>query len=382
MQRPAEDPALHAREGLGKAAERVHWSWPHRVIVFALALLLCFGIFTLVVIARYRSLYAPLCIPATPPLARVSASELHALRAELSSVMARSGGRVYAAGAVPPEVVWNDEPPGGSSLGLAKDGLGPASYEMRLWAPDPRYGSAYRDDLGGEVFSFATAAQATRFFAAGASVRCHRHALARPALRPPGARNIIWFNPDAATEEDVFVLRGRTVYRIVDVRPGGEEKPRWNAQQRVGVATVDRLACTISAAACPPLGARARFIEEASLAVCAFNGELVSHWHKQGPFALFPMRAPVEAIVARAIQRLLAITPPAAQAAAYGRLLGALEGLLALGRGRDAAAAAGDAGLAWQYYERAPAYRSAFARLGTALGIYECAPVETSGASH
>ena len=76
MQRASEDPA---HEAFGRAPERARWSWPHRVFVFALGLLLCFATFTLFVIEKVES-YAPRCIPGTPPLARLPAGQLKALR--------------------------------------------------------------------------------------------------------------------------------------------------------------------------------------------------------------------------------------------------------------------------------------------------------------
>src|SRR5437879_1222044 len=151
MRRSTKPSAAEAGDAFGRAPERVRWSWRHRVFVFALTLSLVFAVFVLVVVGRVRS-YAPLCVPSAPPLARVSASQLQGLRADLTAVMARADGRVYASGVVTPRAVWTDDPPEGSSLDLTKDGLGPAGYEIRQWAPDPRFGSAYRDDIVGEVF--------------------------------------------------------------------------------------------------------------------------------------------------------------------------------------------------------------------------------------
>jgi hypothetical protein len=380
MRPHGEDPAPHAGEAFGKARRRGRWSWGHRAFVFVLMLPLCFGIFVLVVIAKVRS-HAPLCIPSTPALARLPASQLQGLRDEVASVMARAGGRTDTAGYVPAHDVWWDDPPESVSLKLAHDGRGPASYELRTWAPDPRWGSAYRDHLVGDVFMFASARQARRFFESATATTCYRSSAGRPAPRPPGARNLIWSNPDAATQEDVFLLRGALVYRIAVVRPGADERPSWSAEQQAGVATVNRLACSISRAACPQLSATDRFVEAASQAVCTFNGELVSRYENSGPWTLFPTTARTQAIVARAIQTLRAITPPPAQAAAYRAFTDTLARLLALGREWNAAEVAGDPTLARQYFERAPAWQKEFARLGNVLGVYECAPIEARRAS-
>jgi hypothetical protein len=369
MKRSADSPAAEADEAFGKAPERGRWSWGHRVFAFALALSLCFAVWLLVVVEKVESV-APVCVPTAPPLARVSASELRGLRADLTSVMARANGRAYVSGVVPPEAVWTDNPPAGASLGLSKERLGASSYEIRQWAPDPRYGPAYRDDIVGEVFLFATTSQASRFFDDATSTGCHRSGVARPAPRPAGARNMIWVNPDAFTEEDVFAIHGRRVYRIADVRPGGKGRPRWSADQQIGVSTVDRLACTAPIAGCPGS------VEAARDTVCAFDDELVAHYGERGPWALFPTRSATRAIVARTIQRLRAIAPPSAQAGAFHAFVTALEQLLMLGRQWTAARNAGGPTNGYQYFEQAPAYQSEFADRGNALGIYDCAPVE------
>jgi hypothetical protein len=371
----SSDPPAHpAAEAFGDEPLRAHWSWGHRIFVFALTLGLCCAVFVLVIIEKVESV-APLCVPSSPPVARLPAGQLLELRSELAGVMARADGRVYASGPVPPSAVWTDDPPEGSSLGLSKDRTGPASYELRQWAPDPRFGPAYRDDIAGEVFMFSTPSEAQSFFARAASAKCHRSAVTRRASRPVRARNMIWVNPDAATEEDVYLIDGRRVYRLVDVRPSGGGNPRWSNAQQVGVLTVNRLACTIIGADCPQLSATARFVETAGSAVCAFSGELVSEYRQQAPWALFPVRRRTQAIVASAIQRLRAITPPASKAAAYSAFTDALEQLLALGRRWNASEAAGRPALAREYFGRSPRYQNEYAHLGSALGIYECSPI-------
>lgn len=348
--------------------------------MFALTLTLCLAVFVLVLIAKARG-HAPVCIPNTPALARVPAGELRSLRTELARAIAVGGARADTAGYVPADDVWRDDPPEGDSLKLGNDGRGPAGYEIRVWTPDPWWGAAYRDHVVGDAFTFRSASQAQRFFKTATATRCYRSSLARSAPRPAGARNLIWSNPDAATQQDVFLARGRRVYRIAVVRPGADKKPAWSAEYAAGVATVNRLACSISGADCLPPSATARFVEEASEAVCTFNGELVSRYKRTGPWALFPTTAKTQAIVATAAQRLRAITPPIARAAAYRGFTDALARLLALGREWDAAHAAGDPALARAYFERAPVWQAEFARLGNALGVYECAPVEAGRAS-
>jgi hypothetical protein len=293
--------------------------------------------------------------------------------------MARPDGQVYASGSVPTEAVWTDNPPTGSSLELSQSGLGPASYEIREWAPDPHLGRTYRDDLVGDVFQFADTAQAHRFFGAAGSVRCHRSGSARVASRPHRARNLIWVNPDARTQEDVFVLDASTVYRIADVRPGSSRRPSWDNEQRLGVATVDRLACAFVAPLCPKPDVLASFREHANEAICSLNGELLYEYrgHEEaGPWALFPVYHQTRLNVANFLQQLVAITPPAAQAAPYARLITVVQQLLKLGGKWNADEVAGDPRAAQEDYEAAAAVRDEFLHLTNGLDVTECTPIK------
>ena len=60
---------------------------------------------------------------------------------------------------------------------------------------------------------------------------CPSTTLPTPAPLPPGARNLIWDNPDGVTQEDVFLVRGSLVYRVGTV-----------TERQKGLATVNRLA--------------------------------------------------------------------------------------------------------------------------------------------
>jgi len=340
-----------------------------------LALLACLGF----AVFRFNAIRQQSCLsaPNSPSLASVPARALLELRANLASVMSGADGQAYASGPVPVQAVWTDNPPEGRSLELSKDGLGPASDEIREWAPDPMWGPAYRDDIAADVFRFDAASQARRFFDVATSVRCHRSGAERPASRPPQARNLIWVNPDAVTEQDVFLLRGPLVYRIVDVRPGASRPSRLVTERLVAVSTVDRLACTIPEADCPRMSAAQRFAEEANDAVCALNAELVSEDHEDTPFILFPIYPRTRAIVAKSVRRLKAVTPPPERAAAYAAFTADLGRLLAIGNEANAARAAHDFALVNRYYyEQAPTYQRDFVSLGQTLGLTECTPVK------
>jgi hypothetical protein len=167
MERSDKAPAPHAGEAFGKAPPRARWSIGHRI--FILALLACLGF----VVFGFNTIKQQSCLsaPNSPSLASVPARALLELRANLASVMSGADGQAYASGTVPVQAVWTDNPPEGRSLELSKDGLGPASDEIREWAPDPMWGPAYRDDIAADVFRFAAASQALRFFDEATSCR-------------------------------------------------------------------------------------------------------------------------------------------------------------------------------------------------------------------
>jgi hypothetical protein len=148
-----------------------------------------------------------------------------------------------------PSDVWTD---GGPESGAesATTARWPGSYEIRQWVGDPQWGASYRDDIVADVFLFSDPAQARRFFGEAASLRCRRSASASPTRRLPEARSLTWINPDDATEEVVYLLRGRTVYRLVDVRPQKQEPRPSRAADRIGFATIEALACALPEARC------------------------------------------------------------------------------------------------------------------------------------
>jgi hypothetical protein len=251
-------PPPHASEAFGQKPARGPRSSEERARLAVL--LACLGL-SLIALVRSNNVFvsqAPVaasppswCLPRQPPkLARITAGQLLDLRAIMESVMRHTGGRGYVWGTVPPTVAWTDNAPESDSLNGLAGGRWPGSFEIRQWAPDPQWGASYRDDVGGDVFLFAESAQATRFFSEATSIRCHRSGSERLAELPSQARYLTWVNPDGATQEDVFVLRGRLVYRISDVRPQNDRQPPSSAEQEVGVATVEALACTLPGAKC------------------------------------------------------------------------------------------------------------------------------------
>jgi hypothetical protein len=244
-----------ADESAAMTSSRATW-WLERRLRLAV-LLLVLGIAVFALLTSHSNVFSPaggnsaaasdVCVPVVaPPLRDVSLRQLEALRASLLPVMRPLSRSRYAWGIVPTAVAWTDNSPQ-SIRASETDGLWPASYEMRSWVTDPEL-TRRLDDLAADVFLFANSADAGRFFAEASAVRCHRHGTGRAAAEPPHARNLIWLNPDSAIEEDVFLLRGTSVYRIVDVRP----ESRSISDQQAGIARVNSLACALVDASCVP----------------------------------------------------------------------------------------------------------------------------------
>jgi hypothetical protein len=176
----------------------------------------------------------------------VSQWRLAELRAGLLDAIAPIGGRRYAEGTVTGANAWSDNSPQPVESQPAGQALS-GGYEMRSWAPNG-------DDIAADVFVFAGPRQAQDFMQHATDTRCRRASAVSPARWPPNARNLTWVNPDAAREADVYLARGRRVYRIVDVRPHGVSSP--SVERRIALAIADSLACLLPAADCPVSGAR------------------------------------------------------------------------------------------------------------------------------
>ncbi len=183
------------------------------------------------------------CVPhGLPTTAGANIGGLIALRAGPLAVFEDSGGRRYAAGIVTPEDMWSDDSPQRLRTSRLAGGLWPAGYEMRWWTRDY--------DVGADVLVFPGVRQARELFEEAASADCHRAGTQWPALSPPQARNLVWVNPDDAEQDDVFLLRGRSVYRVVAVRLQGAPAMAARAERWVGLELVDTLACGLPGAGC------------------------------------------------------------------------------------------------------------------------------------
>jgi hypothetical protein len=190
-------------------------------------------------------------------LASLRSDQMLYVRATVQYLAERAGGQEYASGTVYPRDAWSDDAPDGAVAERPTVTRWPGSYEIREWAPDPQWGAGYRDDIVVDAFVFPSSGQARRFFMQAAGARCRRSASTVTAGGPPGARYLNWVNPDGATEEDVYLNRRRVVYRVADVRPQDHNPPPSQAEDRVGFATLEALACAIPGAGCGggPVGA-------------------------------------------------------------------------------------------------------------------------------
>ena len=183
------------------------------------------------------------CVPqGLLALANAGLDELVELRTGPLAVFEYSGGRRYAAGIVTPEDMWSDNAPLRVRSSRLAYGRWPAGYEIRWWTRDY--------DVGADVLMFGEAREAREFFELAASTDCRRAGVVSPALSPPQARNLAWVNPDDARQTDVFLLRGRRVYRVIAVRLQGAPTESARAERQTGARFTDTLACALPGAGC------------------------------------------------------------------------------------------------------------------------------------
>ncbi len=181
------------------------------------------------------------CVPpGVPEPAEAGIGELRALRAGLIAVIPHPAGGRTEEGVVTPASVWSDEHPRTLSAMRLVDGLWPAGYGVYDWTRD------YTVVV--EVFVFAELRQARDLFERAGSIHCHRRGSQPPARSPRLARNLTWVNPDDVEQSDVFMLRGRRVYGILDVRNEGVMPLGRQAEASI----LDHLACRLPRAGCAP----------------------------------------------------------------------------------------------------------------------------------
>lgn len=193
------------------------------------------------------------------------------LRRAVSRIVPSWLWREYEEGIVTTGSLWLDNRPLPASESLSRAGLVSAGYELRWWVPGRTGG---KNDIAVDVLEFATSAKAEDVLARAASPRCRASGEARAASTPPGGSNLFWVNPDRVEEWDALFVRGRRLYRIVDVPPGhvlaATERATRDLDGSSALVTVDSLACALQGAGC--LGARSGAIHQLGNAVHKSRG--------------------------------------------------------------------------------------------------------------
>lgn len=181
---------------------------------------------------------SPACAAAEapPPLADASSGEIAKLRADLAERVAHSDQPdVYEEGLADARVAWSDGYPS-DKLNWDPDGTMPAGYEIRWWSPVANHAL--------DVWVFADDADARAYFRSAAGGDCRPQASARWTPQPAGGRNLVWLNPEGVMQEDLFLRRGRRVYRLALVRKLAGARMT-AAARRDNIARLNRLGCAL-----------------------------------------------------------------------------------------------------------------------------------------
>jgi hypothetical protein len=181
-----------------------------------------------------------------PPLSTLTPAELRRLRDDVSRVTVFDPRlQPYEQGLVSATVAWSDaEPDAGAAL--SPDRHVPGGYEMRWWMPNG-------DDLVADGFVFPGASLAHDFLRQATTTDCRSRSSTHDASFPLGGRNLGWVNPDNFVQQDLYIQRGRRVYRVTVVKAGvGHSITR--AAQAEAFALVDGLACALPGAGCKAAG--------------------------------------------------------------------------------------------------------------------------------
>lgn len=177
-----------------------------------------------------------------PEVRTTSRDRVRALRSGVRRVVFFAPGlQPYEEGPAAAGFAWSDGEPG-THRAVPAEPRQPGAWEMRWWMPT-------RDDVVVDAFLFADGAHARDFLRRATSTECRRAARSVPASFPPNGRNLAWLNPDGFAQEDLFLQRGRRVYRIGVVRPGSEGRAS-GAERRLGFEIANALGCSLPGARC------------------------------------------------------------------------------------------------------------------------------------
>jgi hypothetical protein len=188
-------------------------------------------------------------VAGAPSVADVSGSRLAGLRRDIRQVVSFERGlRPYELGLSNAPSAWSDAEPGTSSV-LPRGPDNQGGYEMRWWLRN-------RDDLVADAWVFADVDQAHDFLERASSADCRTASTAVAASFPPGGRNLEWRNPEGYAQEDLFLRRGRRVYRV-SVVVAGAGGSATSAKRKAAFSLVDDLACALPRAGCDVYAGRA-----------------------------------------------------------------------------------------------------------------------------
>lgn len=181
--------------------------------------------------------------PAEAPIPRW---QMPILREELLQVAAFAPGlSPYEYGQVTSNAAWSDREPG-TRWALPRGRTLPGAYELRWWLPNG-------DDLVASVFVFPGEADALDFLRLASSAECREDGVEGGVTNlPPGGHNLQWRNPAGVTQQDLYLQRGKRVYRVVVVKAGAGSEADPEAAREQAFALVNGLACVLPGAGCEP----------------------------------------------------------------------------------------------------------------------------------
>lgn len=181
-------------------------------------------------------------VAGAPSAASVPRGRLVGLRHDIRRVVFFEHGlRPYELGPIGSIAAWSDSEPGTSGA-MSQSGSDRAGYEMRWWMRN-------RDDVVADAWVFSDAKQAHDYFTRASSSKCRPESTAVAAPFPPGGRDVEWRNPDGFAQEDLYLLRGRRVYRVAVVKSGVGANVT-AAVRHAAFFLVDELACALPGAGC------------------------------------------------------------------------------------------------------------------------------------
>jgi hypothetical protein len=181
-------------------------------------------------------------VAGAPSAASVPRGRLLGLRRDIRRVVSFERDlRPYELGPIGSIAAWSDSEPGtsGSLPAGSSDQVG---YEMRWWIRS-------RYDVVADAWVFADAKQAHDYFTRVSSSKCRPASMAVAASFPLGGRNVEWSNPDGFAQEDLYLMRGRRVYRVSVVKAGVGASAT-TAARRSAFSLINELACALPQAGC------------------------------------------------------------------------------------------------------------------------------------